>query len=64
MVNCNFCGSIISKGTGKMYVQKDGKILRFCSGKCEKNMLVLKRKPRNVRWTKEHQEVKKEVKQQ
>ena len=33
-----------------MYVQKTGKILRFCSRKCEKNMLKLGREPRNVKW--------------
>lgn len=53
MVSCNFCGKNIPQGTGKMFVQKDGKILYFCSNKCEKNLLVLKRKPRKVRWTEE-----------
>jgi large subunit ribosomal protein L24e len=45
-MRCPFCGKNIQKGTGKMYVQKSGKIYRFCSSKCEKNMLVLKRKPK------------------
>ena len=27
MANCNFCGITIEKGTGKMYVKKDGKTL-------------------------------------
>ena len=51
MVKCTFCGDTLKPGTGKMYVQKDAKILHFCSNKCEKNMLKLKRKPYNVRWT-------------
>ncbi|MBD3209560.1 50S ribosomal protein L24e [Candidatus Woesearchaeota archaeon] len=63
MVTCNFCGRTISEGTGKMYVQKDGKILHFCSNKCEKNLLVLKRKPRQIAWTEEFRAVKKGVKQ-
>ena len=46
-----------------MFVHKDGKILYFCSNKCQKNMLVLKRKPRTTTWTKEYQDVKKGVKQ-
>lgn len=50
-------------GTGKKYVQKDGKILDFCSNKCEKNLLVLRRKPRTTTWTNEYQAVKKGVKQ-
>lgn len=63
MAKCNFCNESISTGTGKMFVQKDGKILHFCSNKCEKNMLVLRRKPRNIRWTGEYQAIKKGVKQ-
>jgi large subunit ribosomal protein L24e len=34
-----------------MYVKKDGKILYFCSTKCEKNLLDLDRKPRTRKWT-------------
>ena len=49
---CSFCGYEIVPGTGKMVVRKDGKILYFCSRKCEKNMLELKRNPRKVKWTK------------
>jgi len=49
-VRCNFCGKEIEKGTGKMYVRKDGSVLYFCSGKCEKNMVKLKRKPRDFKW--------------
>jgi len=51
MAKCNFCNSQIEKGTGKMFVQKTGKILWFCSMKCEKNLLKLKRKPVNFKWT-------------
>ena len=34
-----------------MLVYNSGKIDYFCSTKCEKNMLKLKRKPAKVRWT-------------
>jgi len=54
MAICSFCGENISKGTGIMYVKKDGKKLDFCSSKCEKNMLKLKRKPRETKWTKHY----------
>lgn len=40
----------MEKGTGKMFVTKVGKILYFCSNKCEKNMLKLKRKPSKFKW--------------
>ncbi|MBU0461800.1 MAG: 50S ribosomal protein L24e [Nanoarchaeota archaeon] len=59
-MNCSFCSKTISPGTGKMYVKTDGKIFYFCSMKCEKNMLLLKRKPRQTRWTGEAQKAKKE----
>ncbi len=62
MARCTFCGKIITKGTGKMYVKIDGKVLNFCSNKCEKNMLKLRRKPRNLKWTEEFQQIKKEGK--
>ncbi len=50
-MECTFCSTEIRPGTGKMFVKKDGKVFYFCSMKCEKNMLKLGRKPRNVRWT-------------
>lgn len=53
MAQCSFCGTELKKGTGLMFVKKDAKVLYFCSRKCEKNMLVLKRKARNMPWTAE-----------
>ncbi len=61
-VKCSFCKENINKGTGKIYVQKTGKILYFCSSKCEKNMLKLKRKPRTTKWTQEFKDIKKGTK--
>lgn len=49
---CSFCGEQIEPGTGKMYVRKDGTTLLYCTNKCYKNMIELKRVPRNVTWTK------------
>jgi large subunit ribosomal protein L24e len=49
-MKCSFCNENIEQGTGKMFVKNDGKIFYFCSKKCEKNMLKLKREPKNVRW--------------
>lgn len=51
MAKCSFCENILKPGTGKMYVKKDGKIMHFCSSKCERNMLSLERKPLQTRWT-------------
>jgi large subunit ribosomal protein L24e len=49
---CTFCGNEIEPGTGKMFIKKDGTIFNFCSMKCQKNLLKLRRVPRRVRWTK------------
>ena len=49
-MKCTFCGAEIEKGTGKMFVRNDGKILYFCSSKCEKNHFM-GRNPRKTRWT-------------
>ena len=51
MSKCSFCGKEIEKGTGLIYVKKDGKVLNFDSSKCEKNLLKLKHKPRETKWT-------------
>ncbi len=52
---CTFCGNEIEPGTGKMYIKKDGTVYNFCSNKCQKNLLVLKRTPRRVRWTQRYE---------
>jgi large subunit ribosomal protein L24e len=54
MARCTFCGKALKPATGTMFVKKDGKILYFCTKKCEKNMLKLKRKPRKLKWTKQY----------
>ena len=48
---CSFCGGSIEPGTGRIYVRKDGVAYNFCSNKCFRNMTVLKRVPRDTRWT-------------
>jgi large subunit ribosomal protein L24e len=48
----SFSNEYIPKGTGVMYVQKDGKVLYFQKSKSRKNMLKLKRDGRKIRWTK------------
>jgi large subunit ribosomal protein L24e len=37
------------KGTGKLLILNNGKLLYFCSSKCEKNT-KLKRKPQRITW--------------
>ncbi|MBR9679008.1 MAG: 50S ribosomal protein L24e [Nanoarchaeota archaeon] len=51
-MKCSYCNSEIHPGTGKLYIKKDGTTFRFCSSKCEKNMLKLKRKSTKLGWVK------------
>ncbi len=48
---CTFCGQEIEPGTGRMYVKKDGVVYQFCTSKCFKNLVELKRVPRRTAWT-------------
>lgn len=50
MANCSFCGRRVEQGTGKMAVEKAGKIMWFDSLKCEKNATKLGRDPRRFKW--------------
>lgn len=43
-MKCSYCSSDIKKGTGIMYVYKTGAINYFCSSKCYKNAVLVKRK--------------------
>ena len=52
MATCSFCSGELEKGTGMLYAKKDGTIFYFCSSKCRKNMLGLKREGRRQKWTK------------
>lgn len=58
MVKSSFSGKELPPGKGTMYVKKDGKILYFLNKKEEKNMLKLKRKPRETAWTESYHEEK------
>ncbi len=48
---CSFCGDIIEPSFGITYIKNDGITLYFCSSKCRKNTLDLKRDPRKYKWT-------------
>lgn len=61
-MKCTFCQTEIEPGTGMVYVQKDGKMFHFCSSKCEKNQVKLKRKGRNMKWTDTFHELKRKTK--
>ena len=48
---CTFCGDEIEPGTGRMYIKKDGVVYNFCTSKCYKNLVILRRVPRRTTWT-------------
>jgi large subunit ribosomal protein L24e len=49
-LKCSFCGENIPQGTGIMYVKNDGRILYFCSSKCDRNT-EMGRESKNKKWT-------------
>ena len=51
---CSFCNNPVVSGSVTMFVKNDGSVLWFCSSKCKKNLLVLKRDPRKLKWTKKY----------
>ena len=55
--SCNFCDRPVAKGTGTMLALNNGTVFWFCSSKCKKNMMVLKRDPRKLKWTKKYVKV-------
>ncbi len=50
MAKCTYCTVEIPKGTGLLFVYKTGKLANFCSRKCEKHQLQLKRKAADMKW--------------
>ena len=55
---CTFCGDEIEPGTGRMYIKKDGVIFHFCTSKCFKNLVILRRVPRRTTWTRYYEREK------
>jgi large subunit ribosomal protein L24e len=50
MPRCSFCKQNYEFPRGLTLVLNDGNILYFCSGKCRKNQLFLKRDNKKVNW--------------
>jgi large subunit ribosomal protein L24e len=58
---CSFCGFDIPAGTGKLYIKRDATQFHFCSSKCQRNMVGLRRTPRHTTWTEAHRLAKEET---
>lgn len=48
---CSFCGKPIPPATGLMFVRNDGSISYFCSRRCRRSALEMRRDPRKFKWT-------------
>lgn len=59
MPKCSFCGKMYDSYNGLTFVLKSGKILHYCSSKCQKNK-KLGRKPEKVNWIRKEKKGKKE----
>lgn len=57
-MECSFCGREIRRGLESIYVTSKGKMLYFCSSKCDKNLLKLGRSRRRTKWTKTYRKEK------
>lgn len=56
--DCTFCSNNIQPGSGVLYVRRNGDTFNFCSSKCRRNMLGLKRVNRYTRWTQTARDLK------
>jgi len=61
MVKCVFCGKEEHSFKGIHLIGNDGSINYFCSSKCRKNALKLKRDRRKFKWTLAHKEERKKT---
>lgn len=61
-MECYFCGREIQKGRGLMFVKADGTTYYFCSDKCKKNSIKLRREGRKTKWTEKFRRFREETK--
>lgn len=51
MTKCSFCGKEEQLFKGVHLIKNDGSLFYFCSSKCRKNALKLRRDKRKLKWT-------------
>lgn len=64
MVKCSFCGREEAAVMGVHVIFNDGSISYFCSSKCRRNALLLKRDKRKLKWTSAYREERNKAKLQ
>ena len=62
MVKCVFCGKDQHAHKGLHYISNDGTTKYFCSSRCKRNSLNLKRDNRKIRWTEAFHETREKAK--
>jgi len=61
MVKCAFCGKEESAHKGLHLIKNSGTVVYFCSSKCRKNAVKLKRDKRKIRWTEAFHKVREKI---
>ncbi len=61
MPRCSFCKKNYEFPLGLTLVLNDGNILYFCSSKCRKNQLKLKRDNKKVNWIRKDSTIEQEA---
>ena len=61
MPRCSFCKQNYEFPRGLTLILNDGNIKYFCSSKCRKNDLKLKRDSKNVNWVRKAEEAKEDT---
>lgn len=59
IAKCNFCGCEQEDFMGTYLLKNDGSTSYYCSGKCQKSALKLKRDRKRVTWTEAYRNVHK-----
>lgn len=44
-MNCSYCTAEIEKGTGMMFVRRNGTVRHYCSQRCYKFNILMNRRP-------------------
>ena len=58
MTKCVFCGKEVSPYKGVHLITNDGNMNFYCSSKCRRNALNLKRDKKKLKWTEAYRIVK------
>lgn len=58
LAKCIYCGREQEDFKGTYLIKNEGIMVYYCSGKCQRNHLKLKRDRRRIKWTEAYRETK------